>query len=118
MRVPRPPSAVVVLVDLVEEGVAVDSGAEPGGEEEGASELAMQRVAVLGGRGQPVLQQRGNETVDVLGRVLVCKVKRLVPGKGLPESGGGIDVGVHAELRGEGWREGREGGQTWRSCWC
>lgn len=101
------------MVNVIEGIMTVDASPELCTEEKGASELAMQGIAGVGGRGQSVLQERWEEELDAVGHVLLGKVKWSGDGEGLAKNGGSLDVRINTYLaagggEGEGEEEGEE----------
>lgn len=85
----------VLLVRLLEHVLALQLGVEPGADEERAAHLAVQRVRLLRGRGEPVLQHHGDQVVDPLGGGLGAEVEGLVRREGLAEDHHRVHVGVY-----------------------
>ena len=88
----------VVAVDVVEHVLAGQLGVEARADEEGAAHLAVQRVGLLGRRGQSLLQHDRDQVVDALGGALRAEVERLFGGEGLPQDHHRVHVGVNHGL--------------------
>jgi len=104
----RRPPLPVLPVGLLEHVVAAQLGVEAGADEEGAAHLAVQRIGLLRGRSQPLLQHDGDEVVDALRGRLGAEVEGLGGRERLAQDHHRVHVGIHHGL-GEG-EVGGEGG--------
>ena len=82
-----------MLIDPLVDGVAVERGLKTGAEEERSGQLAMERVALVGGRSQAVTEDDGNQSMNLGRHVLVTKVKRTVSFERFSENERGLVVG-------------------------
>lgn len=88
----------VVLVRRLEHVFALQLGIQPGADEEGAAHLAMQRVRLLGRRGEAVFEHHRDQVVDPLGGGLGTEVEGLHGREGLPEDHHSVHVSVQHRL--------------------
>ena len=88
----------VLVEDSLEYLVAVEPGPESGAEEEGSGELTVERVALLGGRSESVVQEDGDQPPYPQGRLLATKVEDSVVFERLSEDEGGLVVGTEQLL--------------------
>ena len=84
----------MVLRDPLVDGVAVERGLKTSAEEERSGQLAMERVALIGGRSQAVTEDDGKQSLNLARRVLVAKVKRSISFERLSENERGLVVGI------------------------
>ena len=66
------------MVDPVEDGVAVELCTETGTEKESSGEFAVERVALVRGRSQTVVEEDWDQSLDLQRGLLVAKVKQTV----------------------------------------
>lgn len=85
----------VLLIRHFEHLPALQLSIQPGADEERAAHLTVERVRLLGGRGEPVFEHHGDEVVDPLGGGLGTEVEGLRGGKSLAEDHHCIHVGIH-----------------------
>lgn len=85
----------VVLVCLLEHVLALKLGIQPRADEEGAAHLAMQRVRLLGRRGEAVFEHHRDQVVDPLGGGLGTEVEGVRGREGLAEDHHRVHVSVH-----------------------
>ena len=70
----------------LEDGVAVKLSSEPGAEKEGPGELAVEGVALLGRRGQTVVQEDRDQSLDLSRRFLSAEIEQSVAFERLSEN--------------------------------
>lgn len=88
----------VLLVGLLEHFLALQLRLQPGADEERAAHLAMQRVGLLWGRGEPVFEHHWDQVMDPLRGGLRSEVEGLCGRKGLAEDHHRIHVSIHHRL--------------------
>lgn len=97
------PPLVVGVVHVEEHVPAGDARVQLGADEEGAGHLAVERVGLLGRRGEAVAQHDGYKALNALGGALRTEVEGLRGGEGFTQDHHCLHVGI---LEGLGGREG------------
>lgn len=95
------PPLRVGVVHVQEHVPAGDVGLQLGADQEGAGHLAVERVGLLGRRGEAVAQHDGDEVLDALRGALHAEVEGLGGGERFAEDHHGLDVGVLKGLEGD-----------------